>query len=87
MFRSYVRVTAIGLRAAFGRSCHRFCVLIVLIVCISFVSGFVTMSEGHLSEGKSTVTSVQYSCNKFSVIYTTCSLSRGVLRCMSGFVL
>lgn len=39
-FRSYGRVTAVGLRAAFGRSCHRFCVLIVLIVCIRFISVF-----------------------------------------------
>ena len=67
-FRSYVRVTAVGLRAAVGLNCRRFCVLIVLIVGIRFISVFLTMSEEHLSEGKSTVTSVQYSYNIFSVI-------------------
>jgi len=67
-FRSYVRVTAVGLRAAFGLSCHRFLCSHCPHCLHSFYFSLFTMSEGHLSEGKSTVTSVQYSYNKFSVI-------------------
>jgi hypothetical protein len=70
-FRSYVRVTAAGRCAALGQLSLFFefsLFSLFAVVLFQCFNGSSTMSEGHLSVGKNTVTSVEYSYNKFSVI-------------------